>query len=136
MKTKDLLEARREKKRPLVLIIDENRTHQCLYDLAKDEVEMIPYIAGSSEEGIEAAKSVKFDLIILDMQLPDPAGVEYLRKLQELDQDRGSRTPTMAVTAHAMPGDCEKCINAGVDDYLAKPFALAELKKKISILAA
>lgn len=131
-----LTEARRETHRPLVLIVEANEMQQRLFRLVKDEVEMIPYITGSSQEALLAAEAIDFNLIIIDLQIPRNDGIECAKLLQELDRKRGTKTPAIAVTAHAMPGDREKCISAGMNDYLSKPFTLVELKKKIANWAA
>ena len=84
---------------------------------------------------MEASERLDFDVIIMDLRLPSDSGIACTKKLQELDLERGTKTPKLAVTAHAMPGDREKCLNAGVDDYLSKPFALGDLKEKILVLS-
>ncbi len=128
--------ARRITHRPLVLIVDDNETQQELYHLVKDEVGMIPYIVCSSQEAVSAAEALDFNLIIIDLHMPHIKGIECAKQLQKLDRRRGTKTPTIAVTANAMLGDREKCMRAGMDDYLSKPFTLVELKKKISNWAA
>jgi CheY-like chemotaxis protein len=131
-----LAEARQETHRPLVLIVEDNEMQQRLYNLVKDEVGMIPYIVRSSQEAVLAAEALDFNLIIIDLHMPHIDGIECAKLLQELDRKRGTKTPTIAVTANAMLGDREKCMSAGMDDYLSKPFTLVELKKKISNWAA
>ncbi len=133
---KNLAEARQKTHRPLVLIVEEDEMEQRLYHLVKDEVGMIPYIVRSSQEAVSAAEALDFNLIIIDLQMPHISGVECAKQLQELDRKRGTKTPTIAVTANAMLGDREKCMSAGMDDYLSKPFTLVELQEKISNWAA
>jgi len=132
----ELTQSRQQQHRPLVLIVEDNEMQKRLFNLVKDEVEMIPYIVQSTQEAISAAEVLDFNLIIIDLQMPYMYGVECAKQLQELDRQRGIKTPTIAVTANAMPGDREKCMTAGMDDYLSTPFTLAELKEKISIWAA
>jgi len=136
LEVEQLAEARQQQHRPLVLIIEGNQMQRRLYDLVKDEVGMIPYIVQSSQEAVSAAEALDFNLIIIDLKMPDTYGLECAKQLQNLDRKRGTKTPTIAVTANAMLGDREKCMNAGMDDYLSKPFTLAELKQKISTWAA
>jgi CheY-like chemotaxis protein len=64
--------------------------------------------------------------------LPHIDGLECTKKIRKIEEERGVHTPIIAITADAMPGTREKCIEAGMDDYLAKPFSLNELTDKIS----
>jgi CheY-like chemotaxis protein len=64
--------------------------------------------------------------------MPDSNGIQCADRLRLVQKVRDNGTPIIAVTAHAMPGDRERCLSAGMDDYLSKPFTLLELKNKIS----
>jgi CheY-like chemotaxis protein len=130
-----LAKARHETQKALVLIIEDDPNQQRLYALIQDEVGMISCIVGDCEDGMKAAEFLEFNLIILDLQMPKVAGLECAQKIQDMERKRGIRTPIIAITAHAMAGDREKCMDAGMDDYISKPFTLAELKEKISIWA-
>ena len=131
-----LAKARHETGKVLVLVIEDDHIQQRIYSLIKDEVGIIPCIVSTCADAIEAAELLKFNLIILNLQMPHARGTECARKIQELERSRGTRTPIIAVTAHAMAGDREKCMKAGMDDYLSMPLALAALKEKISTWAA
>jgi CheY-like chemotaxis protein len=130
-----LARARLETKKALVLIIEDNPGQQQLYRLIQEHVGMIPCIVSSCTEGLEALKFLNFNLILLDLKMPDVSGVQCARKIQKIEQSRGKRTPIIAVTAHAMTGDRKKCMDVGMDDYISKPFSIEELKAKISIWA-
>ncbi len=86
------------------------------------------------ESGVEAVRRIEggatYDLILLDMQMPVMDGYETARRLREL----GVRTPVLALTAHAMPGDRERCIEAGCNDYQTKPIDRAALLGAIDAL--
>ena len=131
-----LATAKRTTGKALVLIIEDNLKQQKLYRLIKDETGMLPCIVSTCEEGMEAAKFVNFNLIILDLGMPNAGAIECAKKIQEIERKRGIRTPIITVTARAMSGDREKCLDAGMDDYLSKPFSIVELREKISIWAA
>jgi CheY-like chemotaxis protein len=117
---------------PLVLIVEDDKLQQKLYNLIAEQVQMMPVIVDSCRDAVEAATSSRFDLIFLDLQMPDSNGIQCADRLRLVQKVRDNGTPIIAVTAHAMPGDRERCLSAGMDDYLSKPFTLLELKNKIS----
>jgi CheY-like chemotaxis protein len=132
----ELLKERRQTGKPLVLIIEDDESQQVLYRVGKNIFGMIPYIVTSCSEGMRAAERVDFDLVLVDLRLPQLDGMECTKKIREVEKRRGIRTPIIAITADAMPGVREKCIEAGMDDYLSKPFSLHQLTDKISSWAA
>ena len=92
-------------------------------------------VAHNGAEAIHKFQRQKYLLVMMDIQLPGMDGIEASRRIRALELAKGQeRTPILAVTAFAMAGDREKCIKAGMDDYLAKPFHPEELKKKIEKL--
>ena len=87
------------------------------------------------ENGIDALKDIKknrYDLIISDIQLPDLSGFELLKLIRESEQTDGQKRKIIALTAHALAGYKEKCMQAGFDDYLAKPVTMKELYKVLA----
>ena len=82
-------------------------------------------IAGDGHQAIQEASSQSFDLILMDMQMPHKNGYEAARILRQ----QGCKTPIVALTAHAMKGDDQKCIDAGCDGYMTKPLDRRELPR-------
>ncbi|KAL8665591.1 MAG: hypothetical protein Q9202_002095 [Teloschistes flavicans] len=79
-------------------------------------------VANNGQEALEAVQRRRFDVILMDVQMPVMGGFEATGKIREYEQNEGLvRTPIVALTAHAMLGDREKCINAQMDEYLTKP---------------
>jgi signal transduction histidine kinase/ligand-binding sensor domain-containing protein/CheY-like chemotaxis protein len=78
-------------------------------------------LATSGREAIGWAERQSFDLILMDVQMPDMDGLEATAVIRELEKQRGGRTPIVALTAHTMKGDRERCLAAGMDNYINKP---------------
>jgi len=83
--------------------------------------------AADGREAVEAAAHEAFDLIFMDVQMPVMEGFEATRRIREAEVATGRHTPIAAMTAHAMAGDKERCLNAGMDDYLSKPLNKAAM---------
>ncbi len=89
-------------------------------------------VAVDGAQGVELAKSQNPDLILMDMSLPVMDGWQAAQQLKILPQTKD--IPIVALTAHAMAGDREKCLQAGCDDYETKPIEFSRLLGKISVL--
>ena len=85
------------------------------------------------EEVVAALKNEDFDLILMDLQMPNVDGFKATKQIRALP-DSKNRVPIIALTAHALIGDKEKCLNAGMTDYVSKPISGQDLVKKIDIL--
>ncbi|KKL82667.1 hypothetical protein LCGC14_1982480, partial [marine sediment metagenome] len=77
--------------------------------------------ANDGRQAVEAAAKECFDLIFMDVQMPEMSGLEATAEIRALQAGTGRRTPIVALTAHAMKSDQQRCIDAGMDDYLSKP---------------
>jgi len=87
------------------------------------EVELV----SCGEQAVAAVDSKTFDMVLMDVQMPDMDGLEATRKIRELEKDTHVHVPIVALTAHAMSGDRERCLAAGMDGYLSKPLHANEL---------
>ena len=114
-----------------VLIVEDNALNlKLLYDIL-DYHGYFLFTTGRGEEAVEIARQHRPDLILLDIQLPDITGMEAARRLKSDEYTRG--IPIVAVTAFAMSGDRATILSSGCDDYVAKPFNVAEFLKLVAL---
>jgi CheY-like chemotaxis protein/nitrogen-specific signal transduction histidine kinase len=85
-------------------------------------------VAGNGREALEALEKEKFDLVFMDVQMPEMDGLEATATIREREKSSGLHQPIIALTAHAMKGDREKCLAAGMDGYLTKPIRPQDLE--------
>ncbi|MDQ3118398.1 MAG: ATP-binding protein [Verrucomicrobiota bacterium] len=89
--------------------------------------------ASNGLEAVEIFDREKFDVVLMDVQMPELDGFDATRRIREMEKSNGGgRTPVIALTAFAMKGDRERCVNAGMDDYISKPI---EKEKLLALLA-
>jgi CheY-like chemotaxis protein len=85
----------------------------------------------NGKQGVERFREGGFDLILMDVQMPEMDGWEATRAIREIEAGSGRHIPILAMTAHAMKGDREKCLEAGMDGYVSKPVVVADLRQAI-----
>ncbi|KAH6660084.1 hypothetical protein BKA67DRAFT_589747 [Truncatella angustata] len=105
-----------------ILLAEDNRVNQRLAVKILEKYHHVVTVVGNGLEAVEAIQKKKFDVILMDVQMPIMGGFEATGKIREYERSLGShRTPIIALTAHAMMGDRERCIQAQMDEYLSKP---------------
>jgi signal transduction histidine kinase/CheY-like chemotaxis protein len=92
-------------------------------------------LAGNGREALEAMARERFDAVLMDVQMPEVTGLEAAEAIRRSEAGSGRHVPIVALTAHAMKGDRERCIASGMDGYLAKPIRAAELAGVLSGIA-
>jgi len=93
-------------------------------------------VAGNGREALKAFENEDFDLLLMDLQMPEMDGFEATVAIRKKEKDRGNHLPIVALTAHAMKGDREKCLAGGMDGYLTKPIRPQELDELLEIYVA
>jgi CheY-like chemotaxis protein len=92
-------------------------------------------LAANGREALEAFQRKTFDMVILDIQMPELDGFEVAAAIREMESETGKHTPIVAVTAHALAGKREECLARGIDAFVSKPIAPRELLKTLASLA-
>lgn len=112
-----------------VLVVDDTPTNRLVIKVMLERAGHYVSEAGDGEEGIERWKNERFDVVLMDLQMPVLDGVEAARRIRQVEAQRGdgSHTPILAVTANAMEEDVRRSREAGMDGHLAKPVRMAQL---------
>ncbi len=122
---------RRELKDINILLVEDNLINQKITMLTLQPLVNNIATASNGMEAIEMVSSFSYDIILMDIQMPVMSGLVAAERIRAMETDTGSHIPIIAITANAMLGDKEKCISAGIDDYISKPFQPSMLIEKI-----
>jgi len=114
-----------------VLVCEDNEVNQIVFTQILQTAGYSFEIADNGKMGVEKLKSIVPSIILMDVSMPEMNGLEATAAIRELESEQGERTPIIGVTAHAIKGDMEKCLDAGMDDYLSKPVSPDALQAKI-----
>jgi signal transduction histidine kinase/HPt (histidine-containing phosphotransfer) domain-containing protein len=105
-----------------ILVAEDNKINQLLISTLLEKVDLHYDIVSNGLDAIKAHAQQAYTLILMDCQMPIMDGFEATRQIRLAEAHTGRHTPVLAITANAMLGDRERCLQAGMDDYLAKPF--------------
>jgi CheY-like chemotaxis protein len=117
----------RGRRRLRVLLAEDNEVNQRLAVRLLEKRGHRVIVVGTGREAVTAHATEPFDLVLMDVQMPEMDGLEATAAIRAAERNGGTRVPIIAMTAHAMKGDRERCLLAGMDDYVAKPVQAAEL---------
>ncbi|MEO1367542.1 MAG: response regulator, partial [Acidobacteriota bacterium] len=111
-----------------ILVAEDNPVNQLVILEQLADLGFQADAVGDGEEVLRTLAAEPYDLILMDCQMPGLDGYETTRRLRAT---RATQVPIVALTAHAMKGDRERCLEAGMDDYISKPFTEARLEKTL-----
>jgi CheY-like chemotaxis protein len=104
-----------------VLAAEDNRTNQLVFRKMVKDLDIDLVFANNGREAVEQYHSFRPDLIFMDISMPEMDGRDAARAIREIESRLGGHVPIVALTAHAMDGDAEGILAAGIDEYLTKP---------------
>ncbi len=122
---------REDERRLRVLLAEDNPVNQLLARRMLERLGHTVTLVSNGREALEAHDQLPFDLMFLDVQMPEMNGTDAARAIRARERVTGLHVPIIALTAHAMSGDRELCLEAGVDGYLSKPMQGGKLKLEI-----
>ncbi len=125
---------RRAQRRLHVLIAEDNPVNQLLARRIFEKLGHQVTVVGNGREALSAVQAGNFDLVAMDVQMPEMDGLAATAAIRAWEKAAGTHTPILAMTAHAMKGDRERCLAAGMDGYTSKPIRIGELEQAIAQL--
>jgi CheY-like chemotaxis protein len=118
--------------RPRILVAEDNSVNQKLVAKLLEKLGYQVHLATNGSEAVQALSQGPFAAVLMDCQMPEMDGLEATAQIRQLEKENATHTPIIAVTAHAMKGDKDRCLAAGMDDYVTKPINPQELKKALA----
>ncbi len=112
-----------------ILLAEDNRTNRKLAVQLLERDGHRVQVADNGREAVAMAFQGSFDLILMDVQMPELSGLDATRMIRRRESTNGRRVPIVALTAHAMSEDRQRCLDSGMDDYLAKPIDTRQLRE-------
>jgi CheY-like chemotaxis protein len=110
-----------------ILLAEDNPVNQRLATKLLEKRGHQVTVTATGREALHCVQEQNFDVVLMDVQMPDMDGLEATALIREWEKNRERRTPIVALTAHSMKGDRDRCLAAGMDTYVTKPFDAAKL---------
>jgi CheY-like chemotaxis protein len=115
-----------------ILVAEDNSVNQRLVVAMLQKMGHRPTLAVDGIEAVDKSSQGSFDLILMDVQMPGIDGFEAARRIRARETAASNRTPIIAMTACAMTGDRERCLDAGMDGYVSKPVSLDSVARALA----
>ena len=115
-----------------VLVAEDHEVNQLVARRILEKLGHRVSVVGTGREALSAVQSRRFDLVAMDVQMPEMDGLGATRAIRSWEEKTGTHIPILAMTAHAMEGDSERCLASGMDGYISKPLRARELERAIS----
>jgi PAS domain S-box-containing protein len=119
-----------------ILLAEDNRINQAVATRVLEKMGHSAIVAANGKEVLQLLDRNSFDLILMDVQMPEMDGLTATALIRETELHTNSHLPIIAMTAHAMKGDEERCLDAGMDGYVSKPISASALEHAIARIAA
>ncbi len=114
-----------------ILVVEDSPAIQTVLLKQLSQLGLQADLVSDGRQAVEAMRNIAYDLVLMDCHLPEMDGYEATRSFRRLETATGKHIPVIAVTASAMKGDAERCLEAGMDDYLSKPVSFDQLRRTL-----
>jgi CheY-like chemotaxis protein len=118
-----------------ILLAEDNRVNQMLATAVLQRQGHQVTVVDNGRQAVKTWSEGTFDLLLMDVEMPEMDGLEATRAIRDRERRQGGHVPIIAMTAHAMRGDRERCLEAGMDEYLAKPIRARQVREKLAGIA-
>jgi CheY-like chemotaxis protein len=119
-----------------VLLVEDNAINQVVASKLLERQGHAVVVVENGREALVALDGAQFDLVLMDVQMPVMDGLEATIAIRQREAGTGRHLPIVALTANALVGDRERCLSAGMDGYVAKPFQVQSLMREITQVLA
>jgi two-component system, sensor histidine kinase and response regulator len=119
-----------------VMIAEDAQVNQMLLRMALERMGHTTVTVGNGRDAVEQFSREHFDLIFMDVQMPEMDGLVATGKIRQMENTRGGHVPIFAMTAHALQGDRDRCLAAGMDGYVSKPAKLDAIANAVKTAAS
>jgi two-component system, sensor histidine kinase and response regulator len=113
-------------------VAEDNAVNQVVILRVLQKMGHTPVLAQNGKEALALASAEKFDLVFMDVQIPEMDGLTATAAIRESEKASGAHLPIFAMTAHAMKGDRDRCLQAGMDGYITKPVRFSDIEETLS----